>query len=146
MTGCHDDLSLVNACRAGQTEAFGDLVRKYQDRLYPTILRLVGSPEDAQDVLQDAFIRAFEKLEQFHGESSFYTWIYRIAVNLALSGHRKRQNRGGGGLLRPGPQRADHGASRRVSRRTIPRAPWSAWSVRRPSRRRLPPWGPSIGR
>ena len=93
MTGCHDDLSLVNACRAGQTEAFGVLVRRYQDRLYPTILRLVGSPEDAQDVLQDAFIRAFEKLEQFHGESSFYTWIYRIAVNLALSGHRKRQNR-----------------------------------------------------
>ena len=101
MTGCHDDIGLVNACRAGQTEAFGDLVRKYQDRLYPTILRLAGSPDDAQDVLQDAFIRAFEKLEQFHGESSFYTWIYRIAVNVALSGHRKRQSHGGGGSLRP---------------------------------------------
>jgi len=103
MTGCHDDIGLVNACRAGQTEAFGDLVRKYQDRLYPTILRLTGSPDDAQDVLQDAFIRAFEKLEQFHGESSFYTWIYRIAVNLALSGHRKRQSRDRAGSLR-----ADH--------------------------------------
>jgi RNA polymerase sigma-70 factor (ECF subfamily) len=53
----------------------------------------VGSAEDAQDVLQDAFIRAFEKLDQFHGESSFYTWIYRIAVNLALSSHRKRKKR-----------------------------------------------------
>jgi len=115
MTGCHDDLSLVDACRAGQTEAFGVLVRKYQDRLYPTILRLVGSPEDAQDILQDAFIRAFEKLEQFHGESSFYTWIYRIAVNLALSGHRKRQNRSRPGLFRlgrnrPGGEPADSSA------------------------------------
>jgi RNA polymerase sigma-70 factor (ECF subfamily) len=92
MTGCHDDLSLVNACRSGQTEAFGVLVRRYQDRLYPTILRLVGSPEDAQDALQDAFVRAFEKLDQFHGDSSFYTWIYRIAVNFALSRHRKRHH------------------------------------------------------
>ena len=79
-----DDLSLVQACRAGQTEAFGTLVRRHQDRLYPTILRLIGSAEDAEDVLQDSFVRAFEKLDQFHGESSFYTWIYRIAVNLAL--------------------------------------------------------------
>jgi RNA polymerase sigma-70 factor (ECF subfamily) len=54
----------------------------------------LGSPEDAQDVLQDSFVRAFEKLDQFHGESSFYTWIYRIAVNLALSGYRKRHHRG----------------------------------------------------
>jgi RNA polymerase sigma-70 factor (ECF subfamily) len=53
----------------------------------------LGSPEDAQDVLQDSIIRAFEKLDQFHGESSFYTWIYRIAVNLALSGYRKRRYR-----------------------------------------------------
>jgi len=94
MTGRQDDKSLVQACRAGHTEAFGVLVRRYQDRLYPTILRLLGSPEDAQDVLQDAFVRAFEKLDQFHGESSFYTWIYRIAVNLALSEYRKHRHRG----------------------------------------------------
>lgn len=94
MTGCQDDKGLVQACRAGQTEAFGVLVRRYQDRLYPTILRLLGSPEDAQDVLQDSFVRAFEKLDQFHGESSFYTWIYRIAVNLALSEYRRHRQRG----------------------------------------------------
>lgn len=88
-----DDLSLVKACRAGHTEAFGTLVRRHQDRLFPTILRLIGSAEDAEDVLQDAFVRAFEKLDQFHGESSFYTWIYRIAVNLALSKHRQRRIR-----------------------------------------------------
>ncbi len=93
MSRCLDDHSLVKACRAGQTEAFGALVQRYQDRLYPTILRLVGSAEDAKDVLQDTFLRAFEKLEQFQGDSSFYTWVYRIAVNLALSGHRRHRTR-----------------------------------------------------
>jgi RNA polymerase sigma-70 factor (ECF subfamily) len=99
MSGCHDDHSLVRACLAGQTEAFGILVERYQERLFPTIARLLGSPEDAQDVLQDTFLRAFEKLDQFQGESSFYTWLYRIAVNLALSGYRKRHGRHWFGLL-----------------------------------------------
>jgi RNA polymerase sigma-70 factor (ECF subfamily) len=88
-----DDDSLVRACRAGETEAFGALVRRYQGRLYPTILRLSGSSEDAEDILQDAFVRAYEKLAQFQGDSSFYTWIYRIAVNLALTGYRKKRVR-----------------------------------------------------
>ena len=105
-TGCQDDHSLVAACRAGQTEAFGVLVRRYQDRLFPTIVRLVGSAEDAQDVLQDALVRGFEKLDQFHGESSFYTWIYRIAINLALSGHRKSRNRRFSRLNQPGKNQA----------------------------------------
>ena len=102
MTGSQDDHSLVVACRAGQTEAFGVLVRRYQDRLFPTIVRIVGSTEDAQDVLQDAFVRGFQKLDQFHGESSFYTWIYRIAINLALSGHRKNRSRRLSRLNQPG--------------------------------------------
>src|SRR4051795_9713190 len=91
MTGCNDDNSLIEACRAGRTEAFGVLVQRYQDRLYPTMLRLTGDGEDALDLLQDAFLRAFEKLDRFHGDSSFYTWVYRIAVNLALSGRRRRR-------------------------------------------------------
>ncbi len=91
MTASNDDNSLIAACRAGRTEAFGVLVQRYQDRLYPTMLRLTGSAEDALDLLQDAFLRAFEKLDKFQGESSFYTWIYRIAVNLALSGRRRRK-------------------------------------------------------
>jgi len=91
MTGLNDDQPLLEACRAGQTQAFGELVRRYQDRLYPTILRLTGSAEDAQDLLQDAFLRAFEKLGRFHGDSSFYTWLYRIAVNLAISGRRRKR-------------------------------------------------------
>src|SRR5437764_5278355 len=91
MFGCHDDDGLVQACRAGNTEAFGVLVSRYQDRLYPTVYRLTGCAEEAHDLLQDAFLRAFEKLDRFQGESSFYTWVYRIAVNLALSGRRRRR-------------------------------------------------------
>lgn len=91
MLGCPDDKCLIDACRAGNTEAFGVLVDRYQDRLYPTVYRLTGCAEEASDLLQDTFLRAFEKLDHFQGESSFYTWIYRIAVNLALSGRRRRR-------------------------------------------------------
>ncbi len=91
MCGSHDDKSLIEACRAGDTEAFGILVSQYQDRLYPTVFRLTGCAEEAQDLLQDAFLRAFEKLDHFHGDSSFYTWVYRIAVNLTLSNRRRKR-------------------------------------------------------
>jgi RNA polymerase sigma-70 factor (ECF subfamily) len=93
MTPSLDDHMLVEACRAGQTEAFGVLVQRYQERLYQVLLHLSGSPEDARDFLQDTFLRAYEKLDQFHGDSSFYTWVYRIGVNFALSGHRRRRAR-----------------------------------------------------
>jgi RNA polymerase sigma-70 factor (ECF subfamily) len=93
MSGSIDDQTLIDACRAGKTEAFGILVRRYQDRLYPTVLRLTGCAEEAQDLLQETFLRAFEKLSKFQGDSSFYTWVYRIAVNLALSGRRRRRPR-----------------------------------------------------
>jgi len=91
MFGCHDDKCLIEACRAGNPEAFGTLVSRYQDRLYPTVFRLTGCAEEASDLLQDAFLRAYQKLDRFHGDSSFYTWVYRIAVNLALSGRRRRR-------------------------------------------------------
>jgi RNA polymerase sigma-70 factor (ECF subfamily) len=91
MSGCIDDQGLIDACLAGKTEAFGVLVRRYQDRLYPTLLHVAGCAEDAHDLLQDTFLRAYEKLGRFHGESSFYTWIYRIGVNLALSSRRRRR-------------------------------------------------------
>ncbi len=90
MTVSDDEHELIKACRAGKIDAFGILVARYQDRLYPTALRLTGRPEDAADLLQDAFLRSFEKLNTFHGESSFYTWVYRITVNLALSQRRKK--------------------------------------------------------
>lgn len=90
MIGRDDDHSLVQASRAGDRDAFGVLVRRYQDRLYSTALRLTGSVEDAHDLLQDSFFRAYRKLGSFHGDSSFYTWVYRITVNLALSRRRKQ--------------------------------------------------------
>jgi RNA polymerase sigma-70 factor, ECF subfamily len=111
MTRHSDDRELILACRAGKSEAFGLLITRYQGRLFPTVLRLVGSVEDAEDVLQDAFVRAYEKLDQFQGDSSFYTWIYRIAVNLALSGHRKRRVRS---LLRAIHHRIDDGGGHPV--------------------------------
>lgn len=88
-----DETSLVQACRAGRPEAYGELVERCQDRLYPMVARLLGSREDAQDVLQDAFVRGYEKLDQYQGGSSFYTWIYRITLNLAMSRLRKRRLR-----------------------------------------------------
>jgi RNA polymerase sigma-70 factor (ECF subfamily) len=91
MSGYIDDHELIEACRSGKTEAFGVLVRRYQDRLFPTVLRLTGCAEDSYDLLQETFLRAYSKLSRFQGESSFYTWIYRIAVNLALSGRRRKR-------------------------------------------------------
>jgi RNA polymerase sigma-70 factor (ECF subfamily) len=100
MSGSPDDDRLIAACRSGKTEAFGVLVRRYQDRLYPTVFRLTGCAEDALDLLQEAFLRAYQKLDHFNGESSFYTWVYRIAVNLGLSELRKRRHAVSGGLPR----------------------------------------------
>jgi RNA polymerase sigma-70 factor (ECF subfamily) len=86
-----DDPQLIESALAGNSAAFGDLVRKYQDRLYNTIVHLIGSTEDAKDVVQDAFVKAFVKLESFQRSSAFYTWLYRIAFNTAMSRQRRRR-------------------------------------------------------
>ena len=91
MSGCQDDHSLVQACRAGQSEAFGLLVRRYQDRLFHTVYRLVENPEDAQDVVQETFLNAYQSLDGFKGDALLFTWLYRIAVNTAISLKRKRK-------------------------------------------------------
>lgn len=85
------DEELIEAALKGDSAAFGSLVRKYQDRLYNTMLHVVGSPDDARDVVQDAFVKAFLKLETFRRSSAFYTWLYRIAFNTAISGQRRRR-------------------------------------------------------
>lgn len=86
-----DDYRLIDACLQGDTEAFGLLVRRYQDRLYHTVYRLVENAEDALDVVQEAFINAYQSLDSFKGDSLFFTWLYRIAVNSAISLRRKRR-------------------------------------------------------
>jgi RNA polymerase sigma-70 factor (ECF subfamily) len=81
---------MIGQTLAGQTAAFGQLVEKYQDRLFNTLLHVVDNAEDAKDVVQEAFVQAFLKLETFQGASAFYTWLYRIAFNLAAT-HRRRR-------------------------------------------------------
>jgi RNA polymerase sigma-70 factor, ECF subfamily len=86
-----DDQRLIAECLQGHTAAFGELVRRYQDRLFNTVYRLVDSAEDAQDVVQESFIHAYQSLDRFKGDSLFFTWLYRIAVNTAISLRRKHR-------------------------------------------------------
>src|SRR5262245_50493576 len=88
-----DDQVVIADCLAGKTAAFGALVGRYQDRLYNTVFRLVDNAEDALDVVQEAFLHAYQSLESFKGDSQFFTWLYRIAVNTAISHKRKRRAR-----------------------------------------------------
>jgi len=85
-----DDATLLDACRSGQTRAFGSLITKYQDRLFNAVLRMYGDRDDAAELCQEAFLKALEKIGSFRGHSKFYTWLFRIAVNLAASRHRRR--------------------------------------------------------
>jgi RNA polymerase sigma-70 factor (ECF subfamily) len=82
---------LVAAVIAGDTEAYGTLIEPYQDRLYHALRGILGSHEDARDVVQDALVQAYRKLSSFRAESRFYTWLYRIAMNLALSTRRRKR-------------------------------------------------------
>lgn len=86
-----EDQHLIDECLAGRTDAFGQLVVRYQDRLFNTLVRVLGSTDDARDAAQDAFIQAFEKLSTFQGHSAFYSWLFRIAMNAALTQKRKRR-------------------------------------------------------
>lgn len=69
--------------------AYGELVHRHQNRLYHSLYRMLGSREDADDVAQEAFVTAFQKLETFRGDSQFYSWLFRIAYNTAISMKRK---------------------------------------------------------
>jgi len=85
-----DDLRCVAAAREGDSEAFADIVRRYQDRVFNTIYRLLGDYEEASDLTQQTFLRAYMSLDRFEGASRFYTWLYRIGVNAALDERKKR--------------------------------------------------------
>ena len=87
----NDDAQLIDETLAGRSVAFGQLVSRYQDRLYNTVVHVVGCHEEARDVVQDAFVQAFVKLETFQRSSAFYTWLYRIALNVAISRQRRRR-------------------------------------------------------
>lgn len=84
---------LLKRAQAGDQGAFSLLVSQHQSRLFASVYRIVGHMEDAQDVVQEAFLNSFLSLRQFKGDSRFFTWIYRIALNVAISHRRKSMNR-----------------------------------------------------
>jgi RNA polymerase sigma-70 factor (ECF subfamily) len=80
-----DDSLLIEQCRQGDSEAIERLVLKYQNRIYNVILKICADPDDAAELTQETFVKIIENLAKFEGRSSFYTWAFRIAVNLTLN-------------------------------------------------------------
>lgn len=85
------DWELVQKCQAGETAAFQELVAKYHQKVYLVIFGLLRHREDALEVAQETFLRAFRKISGFKGGSSFYTWLYRIAVNMSIDFQRRQK-------------------------------------------------------
>jgi len=90
-TGVFDESALVAKARQGDADAFNQLVTRYERKIFRLARHITQSDEDAEDVLQETFLKAFEHLPDFQGQSKFYTWIVRIAVNEALMKLRKRK-------------------------------------------------------
>ncbi len=88
-----DDIYYVRRVREGDTDAFGHIVRKYQRMVFTTVVRIVDSHHDAEDITQEIFIKVFQSLGRFRGQSEFSTWLYRIAYNTTISEVRRRRNK-----------------------------------------------------
>jgi RNA polymerase sigma factor RpoE len=88
-----DDAALVRRVKRGDLDAYDDLVRRYQERIYATIYHMTAHHEDANDLAQETFIKAFNALGSFKGDSGFFTWLYRIAVNRTLNYLKQRKTR-----------------------------------------------------
>jgi RNA polymerase sigma-70 factor (ECF subfamily) len=87
------DMDIVRRVQAGEVAAFDQLVLKYRSRVYGVVYNLTSNREDASDLTQDAFIKSFQSINRFQGQSSFFTWLYRIAVNSTLTHLRKNRLR-----------------------------------------------------
>jgi RNA polymerase sigma-70 factor (ECF subfamily) len=90
------DVDLVKRCQDGETEAFDELVTRYRTRVFGMIYNMVHNEQEAWDLAQDSFVKAWKSIKQFRGRSSFYTWIYRIVMNVTIDWLRKKQVRSGG--------------------------------------------------
>src|ERR1700726_1968573 len=88
-----DETALILAAQEGDQDAFGQLVRAYDQSVLRLAMNLLRSPEDAQDVYQEAFLRVYRNLQSFRFDCSFHTWLYRIVTNLCLDQMRKRKGR-----------------------------------------------------
>src|SRR4051812_29687094 len=90
------ELDLVKKCQDGDPEAFDELVVRYRTRVFGMIYNMVHSEQDAWDLAQDSFVKAWKSIKRFRGQSSFYTWIYRIVMNVTIDWLRKKQIKAGG--------------------------------------------------
>src|SRR5256884_8548034 len=90
------ELDLVKRSQAGDTEAFDELVTRYRTRVFSMIYNMVHNEQDAWDLAQDSFLKAWRSIGRFRSQSSFYTWIYRIVMNVTIDWLRKRQIKAGG--------------------------------------------------
>jgi RNA polymerase sigma-70 factor, ECF subfamily len=90
------ELDLVRRCQAGHAEAFDELVTRYRTRVFSMIYNMVHNEQDAWDLAQDSFLKAWKSIKRFRGRSSFYTWIYRIVMNVTIDWLRKKHVKGVG--------------------------------------------------
>ena len=88
-----EEAELVQQAQRGRLEAYDELVRRYQERIYATVYHMTANHEDANDLAQETFVKAFRALRSFRGGSSFYTWLYRIAVNKTINFLKQRRHR-----------------------------------------------------
>ena len=93
ITGENTDATLVAMSRNGNTDAFGDLVRRYQCRVYGVVSRMISDRDEVDDIVQDVFVLAYKSMPSFRGDSSFSTWVCRIAVNVTIKAMKKRKTR-----------------------------------------------------
>jgi RNA polymerase sigma factor (sigma-70 family) len=88
-----EEMELVDRARNGDLRAYDELIKRYQERIYATVYHMTSNHEDANDLAQESFVKAFQALKSFKGGSSFYTWLYRIAVNKTINFLKQRKNR-----------------------------------------------------
>jgi RNA polymerase sigma factor (sigma-70 family) len=92
-TAVAEERDLVDRARGGDLKAYDELVKRYQERIYATVYHMTSNHEDANDLAQESFVKAYQALKSFKGGSSFYTWLYRIAVNKTINFLKQRKNR-----------------------------------------------------
>lgn len=126
-TTLQDD-GLIRRSRAGDREAFGQLVSRHQAAVYRVVRGILGDPAESEDVAQEVFLKAYANLARFRGESSFFTWLYRIAVNEALRARKRRTPQTLEALPEtevppPEPEAEEEGPSLRTLQRLLARLP-----------------------
>lgn len=103
-----DDRTLVRQSQEGDLLAFDELIRRYQERIYATVYHMTSNHEDANDLTQETFVKAYKALSSFKGDSGFFTWVYRIAVNKTINFLKQRKNRHNGYSLNDLDFNAEH--------------------------------------